>query len=1044
MIKNDFDNLKAKREKWLISTNENGFNMKDILSEMYIDSAHFIFELIQNAEDIGAKEVYIRLNRDKLEFYHNSVNDFSFENVDAITGIGMSTKKDDVNTIGKFGVGFKSVFSITESPHIYSGDFAFRIHDYVVPVEVDKPEQFGKGTLFVLPFHKNGNDKSYGLVYHALKNLNPKTLLFLKNVEKIRWETESDHGEFTKKSSIYHSKTNCRLVHLMSNQNQVDYLVFERPLSFMPQLNVGVAYKSIMKKEKNYEYRSLIRDIDTKLIVFFPTEKETMLKFNIHGPFRTTPNRENIPFESKDNMKILEEIALLTAASILDLKDMGLLSVEFLDLLPIIPSFCDANTIYDVCYHAVNKILGTSAVLPKLSGGFGKADEQLLAKGTEISDLLDAEDLYFLYKKKSWLDTSITIDKARDLREYLIKVLKIKEVSFEEFVKNVDIRFWPRKSDEWMIQFYQAASTRPALLTRRDGLRQKSIIRTQNNEQIKPYIDDEPSAFLPSNGISTKNTLKREIAKDVRVKECMAKLGLKEVNAVNIIIDTIEKKYSSPNQDYNYSEYISDFDRIFQIYNSVDKVVQNKIASELQNKYIVLCIEPSSGSKELVLPEKAYFPSRDLMTMFEDQEGKYFISEDFYGRYPEERLTRVFLSELGVNEGLCRVKTVNPTLSPEYKAKLRADTEVSSEKIEDFEIDGLTAALEKMTPEKSIALWNLLSREQDSFFKGIYSWKFHAAYTQYFPAKFINELNENNWLLDREGNLRIPHEILDTELSDRYERNQAGILLSYINFRLGVLDKLPDKFKDLFKAASSLDETQLKSILGMINKLHNKPVIEKTRTDILAVAPNHFMKNYNTQMRQIEGVSFYRERPLIAQVVSPIAPEPNHGNLEDRVMDYAGEELDSGNIAHNREFGEWGETFVMNEIAEDYRSRGYQVIEIPCGYTFMKDDAVIHLYNMNSSGSPQMGYDIKKVQNNIVTEIIEVKTKAGNHTELFYVSGPQWELAKSLYHQGEGDKYCIYVVAHSGMTEGRSTIYRNPYLLWQEGKLYANPVKIEV
>jgi hypothetical protein len=36
-------------------------------------------------------------------------------------------------SIGKFGVGFKSVFAYTQNPEIHSGEYHFRIHDLVVP-----------------------------------------------------------------------------------------------------------------------------------------------------------------------------------------------------------------------------------------------------------------------------------------------------------------------------------------------------------------------------------------------------------------------------------------------------------------------------------------------------------------------------------------------------------------------------------------------------------------------------------------------------------------------------------------------------------------------------------------------------------------------------------------------------------------------------------------------------------------------------------------------------------------------------------------------
>ena len=51
--------------------------------------------------------------------------------INSITSIGYSTKSNDggslENKIGKFGVGFKSVFQHTETPYIYDDNFQFKL-----------------------------------------------------------------------------------------------------------------------------------------------------------------------------------------------------------------------------------------------------------------------------------------------------------------------------------------------------------------------------------------------------------------------------------------------------------------------------------------------------------------------------------------------------------------------------------------------------------------------------------------------------------------------------------------------------------------------------------------------------------------------------------------------------------------------------------------------------------------------------------------------------------------------------------------------------
>ena len=48
--------------------------LREIAEGIYPDKAHFIYELLQNAEDAQATEVFFRLQEDKLFFTHNATN----------------------------------------------------------------------------------------------------------------------------------------------------------------------------------------------------------------------------------------------------------------------------------------------------------------------------------------------------------------------------------------------------------------------------------------------------------------------------------------------------------------------------------------------------------------------------------------------------------------------------------------------------------------------------------------------------------------------------------------------------------------------------------------------------------------------------------------------------------------------------------------------------------------------------------------------------------------------------------------------------------
>lgn len=125
-----------------------------LLTQLYPDNAHFIYELLQNAEDAKASHARFTLSKESLVFEHDGSRLFSARDVESITSIGDSTKADSPTEIGKFGVGFKAVFAYTQTPEIFSGEYHFRIRDLVVP-ELLQSSYFGANgfkTKFVFPF----------------------------------------------------------------------------------------------------------------------------------------------------------------------------------------------------------------------------------------------------------------------------------------------------------------------------------------------------------------------------------------------------------------------------------------------------------------------------------------------------------------------------------------------------------------------------------------------------------------------------------------------------------------------------------------------------------------------------------------------------------------------------------------------------------------------------------------------------------------------------------------------------------------------------
>jgi len=67
---------------------------------------NWLSELVQNASDAKASNITIYISHEGLRFVHNGY-EFKTHELVALTGMNTSTKRGDISTIGKFGIGFK-------------------------------------------------------------------------------------------------------------------------------------------------------------------------------------------------------------------------------------------------------------------------------------------------------------------------------------------------------------------------------------------------------------------------------------------------------------------------------------------------------------------------------------------------------------------------------------------------------------------------------------------------------------------------------------------------------------------------------------------------------------------------------------------------------------------------------------------------------------------------------------------------------------------------------------------------------------------------
>ena len=138
-----------------------------IIINQYSDRTHFIYEILQNAEDAGATRIQFHLEKEKLVIEHNG-RPFNEKDIEGVCGIANGTKEDGTR-IGHFGIGFKSVYCYTEHPYIYSGEYHFVIQNQLFPAEVSGRKEIAYDeTCMILPFDKN--EVPSGVAYQEIRD----------------------------------------------------------------------------------------------------------------------------------------------------------------------------------------------------------------------------------------------------------------------------------------------------------------------------------------------------------------------------------------------------------------------------------------------------------------------------------------------------------------------------------------------------------------------------------------------------------------------------------------------------------------------------------------------------------------------------------------------------------------------------------------------------------------------------------------------------------------------------------------------------------
>ena len=417
---------------------EEGLNIN--ATDQYAQKSHFIYELLQNAGDAQATQVEFKLSQDALEFRHNGTKLFSLRDVDSITNYHKSTKGEDFDAVGKFGMGFKAVYSYTNEPEIHSGDYHFRIKRMFYPeTEGVRADDVLEGwTKFIFPFGHptRSRQEIFEEVRKGLLDIRRETLLFLNSI--LRIECLLDDGNHLR---IERTEAN-HFVHIQSTtgEGRVQHSYFLKFTKEIPspnparQFEIALAY-ALKKKDEFSIQEDLLRLsqfalklIEGRVFIYFPAEKEfSNLKFHIHAPFASPVSRESLT-DCRDNDDLIREVAKLATESLAFLRDNGFLTVDQLEVFPLEGD--DLARRYDVFRQQIVEAFNTRDLTPTKSG-LPKPARQLIRSRDYMSVLFSDRDLATLFPSKespAW----VRAGKIHTRGDYFLEDLDIGDFGFEK------------------------------------------------------------------------------------------------------------------------------------------------------------------------------------------------------------------------------------------------------------------------------------------------------------------------------------------------------------------------------------------------------------------------------------------------------------------------------------------------------------------------------------------------------------------------------------------------------------------------------------
>ncbi len=783
--------------------------------DKYSDQAHFVYELLQNADDVKATEARFELKENGLVFKHNGTTHFTISDpatedsdsgngtlghVNSITSIANSNKTQA--SIGKFGVGFKAVFQYTRTPHIYDPNFRFKLERFIVPRELKDnfSRREASETVFWFPFDHERKSKaeSHSDISEKLKSL-VFPVLFLSNLESVSFDAGGLTGQYSKKISKTQTAygMTARLISLVSEtngrKNNQKLWLFTRECEEggHPSYSIGFFLKN-----------GDLTPVSHPAFCFFPTKEATNLNFILHGPFLLTDSREGIKAGEEWNRELIQKLAALAADSLLFLRDRKLVTDGIIGIIPYarleFTDIADREKIsFKPFYTAIEQKFQSEELLPATNAQYCLKRRAYWASNTKLVALFSDAQLSLLTGTPNahWVFPSLgkeALNSNKALLDYIDggsghdwnyrpPNLIVQSLDPEALLKKISKDFIEAQPQKWLHSLYLYLAERQSY---QKCVRPKPIFLDQDGNAVPAYDEnDQLVLFLPDDDIDGYTTIKRQMLSNKATREFVETFGVKQPSLRDEIYNKILPAYDT-SEGIDTTPHFQKFFRYFKECRNEDVP---SFIGRIKGKAFLLCKSADDEKEFRGRASDIYMPTDDLKAWFANKPDTRFLQLDRYRELVGER-------DLDKLEDLLRQLGVRRFPAVHYRELDRGEAarigaagmiRGHSHKWTDKYIEGCAQRIAEIDARASLLMWRMLP-ELLPFLNGEHQWIYsYKPRNEIFTSSETKRLRTAKWILNKDGNFVSADDVTLQSLSEQYDHSsdRASGLIKYLQIR---------------------------------------------------------------------------------------------------------------------------------------------------------------------------------------------------------------------------------------------------------------------